>query len=93
MTIERIKEMEVLYYSLQGPKYPDKGNNSGEEADYCMVMNRNMYESLMRQGMNGKKLIMSLAISYFEQRLQTDQNPLVKLYNPEAHKKLAFYAV
>ncbi len=47
-----------------------------------MIFNRNMYESLMRQGVNGKKLIMSLAISYFEQRLQTDHNPLIKLYNP-----------
>lgn len=83
----------MLYYSLQGPKYPEKGSKDEREVDYCMVFNRNMYESLMRQGPNGKKLIMSLAISYFEQRLQTDHNPLIKLYNPEVHKKLAFYAV
>lgn len=61
--------------------------------DYCMIFSRNLYESLMKHGPNGKKMIMSLAISYFEQRLQTDLNPLIKQYNPEVHKKLVFYAV
>lgn len=47
----------------------------------------------MREGANGKKILMSLAISYFEQRLQSDHNPLLKLYNPEDYHKLAYYAV
>ncbi len=47
-----------------------------------MIINKNMYESLMKCGSHGKKMIMSLTISYFEQRLQTDHNPLLKLYQP-----------
>ena len=36
---------------------------------------------------------MSLAISYFQERLMNDRNPLLKHYNPELYRKLAFYCV
>ncbi len=58
-----------------------------------MIINNKVFESLMKFHQAGIKLLMSLAISYFEQRFQNDHNPLLKLYDPNLYNKLAFYCV
>lgn len=57
-----------------------------------MIFNDQFYQEFDKvQG--GKQIFLSLAVSYFQERLTNDKNPLLKHYSPEMYGKLAFYAV
>lgn len=36
---------------------------------------------------------MGISISYLQERLNLDKNPLLKIYNPDEHRRLAFYNI
>lgn len=36
---------------------------------------------------------MGISISYLQERLNLDKNPLLKIYNPDEHRRLAFYSI
>ena len=57
-----------------------------------MIFNDKFYDSFEKvQG--GKKILLSIAVSYFQERLQADRNPLTKDFNPELYGKLLFYGI
>lgn len=57
-----------------------------------MIFNDKFYHSFERAP-GGKKVLLSIAISYFQERLQSDRNPLLKDYNPQLYGKLLFYGI
>lgn len=85
-----LKDIECLYYSLQGPV--EEKEKDETIWYFCIIFNDAFYKSF-EKAQGGKKLLMSIAISYFQERLQNDRNPLLKKFNPELHGKLAFYVV
>lgn len=50
--------------------------------EYCMILNSKFYQDLLQEN-GGKKLLMSLSISYLQERLSLDKNPLLDQYNPD----------
>ena len=59
---------------------------------YCMIFNEQFLMAFDRVA-NGRKILLSLAVSYFQDRLENDRNPLLKKYNPNQHQKVAFYSI
>ena len=57
-----------------------------------MVLNSVFYHDILNENA-GKKLLMSLAISYLQERLTLDKNPLLAHYSPEEYRRLAFYSI
>jgi len=47
-----------------------------------MILNSKFYQDILDEN-GGKKLLMSLCISYLQERLTLDKNPLLEKYNPE----------
>lgn len=84
-----LSDIELFYYSLQGPLVDKKDSN---KLYFCMVLNSKFYNDLLNEPA-GKKSLMSLSISYLQERLSLDKNPLLKDYNPEEHRRLAFYNI
>ena len=78
---------------MKSTQINDKKESEIDQLQYVMIINDKVFESLMKLQQAGKKLLMSLAISYFEQRFQNDYNPLLRIYDPNLHNKLAFYCV
>ena len=85
-----IKDIECLFYSLQGPI--EEKNKNETTWFFCLIFNDKFYQSF-EKAPGGKKLLMSIAVSYFQERLQADRNPLLKQFNPELHGKLAYYVI
>ena len=84
--MSNIREIEVFYYSLQtAVESIDK-----RELDFCMILNKDLVESMMKEK-DGKRVLMGLALSYFEQRIQGDKNPLLQQYDIQLHQKIAYY--
>ena len=57
-----------------------------------MILNRKLFEDLLGQN-GGKKILMGLCISYLQERLMADKNPLLRNYNPEEYRRLAYYSI
>ena len=57
-----------------------------------MILNHKFYLDLVNQN-GGKKVLVGLCISYLQERLAVDKNPLLKHYNPEEHRRLAYYNI
>ena len=79
----------MFYYSLQGP-FNDRDNKN--MFYYTMIVGKRLYMDLLAQN-NGKRILMGLCVSYLQQRLMADKNPLLKFYNPQEYKRLAFYNI
>ena len=47
-----------------------------------MIVGSRMLEDLVSQN-GGKKIMMGLCVSYLQERLGMDKNPLLRYYNPE----------
>ena len=78
-SVKTLPDIEFFYYSLQGP-IADKEDKS--KLYFCMILNTRFYDDLLNEPA-GKKTLMGLCLSYFQERLERDKNPLLKLYNPE----------
>jgi hypothetical protein len=57
-----------------------------------MILNSQFFSDLMNQN-GGKKILMGLCISYMQERLTADKNPLLRHYDPNEFRRLAFYNV
>lgn len=57
-----------------------------------MILNSRFYQDLMHQN-GGKKILMGLSISFLQERLEADKNPLLRHYNPNEYRRLAFYNI
>lgn len=57
-----------------------------------MIVGSKLCQDLIQQN-GGNKILMGLCISYLQQRLGNDKNPLLKFYNPEEYKRLAYYNI
>lgn len=88
-SFKTLADIEFFYYSLQGPLADKQDPNTFY---FCMILNTKFYNDLIGEGA-GKKSVMGLCISYLQERLSLDKNPLLRLYNPEEHRRLAFYSI
>jgi hypothetical protein len=87
--LQALQDIELFYYSLQGPFSQDKNATS---FDFCIILNSKFFSDLMAQN-GGKKILMGLCISYLQERLTMDRNPLLKHYNPDEYQRLAYYNI
>ncbi len=46
-----------------------------------MILSTKFYEDLMNEPA-GKKTLLGICLSYLQERLSLDKNPLLKFYNP-----------
>lgn len=56
-----------------------------------LVINSHTYQNVTRQG--GKKILISLALSYLQERIKADKNPLKGKFDPISSGKNAFYKI
>lgn len=75
---------------MQGPH--EEKHSEGINWYFCMIFNDKFYQAFEKVN-TGKKLLFSIAVSYFQERIQNDRNPLLKQYNPQQYGKLAFYNI
>ena len=57
-----------------------------------MILNERFFSDLIDQN-GGKKILMGLCVSYFQERIAADKNPLLRHYNPNEFRRLAFYNI
>ena len=57
-----------------------------------MIVGSRFYTDLISQN-GGKKVLMGLCISYLQERLGSDKNPLLKFYNPQEYRRLAYFNI
>jgi hypothetical protein len=77
-SVNGLKDIELFYYSLQGPTLDKSDKN---KVYFCMILNSNFYTDILNEPA-GKKYLLGLCISYLQERLSMDKNPLLSLYNP-----------
>lgn len=82
-----LKDIDALYYSLQGPEVKK------EDFSYAMIFSSNFVKAF-DTAPNGRRLLMSLAITYFQERIQADRNiVLARVDTIRLYGKNLFYGI
>jgi hypothetical protein len=68
-----LRDIELFYYSLQGALFDKTDKN---QVYFCMILNSNFYNDILNEPA-GKKYLLGLCISYLQERLSMDKNPLL----------------
>ena len=82
-----LKDIQELFYSLQGPEVVK------EDFYYAMIFSSNFVKAF-DTAPNGRKLLMSLAVTYFQERIQADRNMVLsKIDTLRLYGKNLYYGI